>query len=1063
MQSSQAKFKIFLLAAILVLIQAVFLFFSPSLQAQTSSTSIGEEIPSVEIILPPQPLSGTSKITARLNLPADNVHLFWPNSSLPDVPMARQSETLDYFYDWDTNAISDGQYYLKITATVNGIQTNSGQIAVTVANNQTAPQITVPLAINIISPADGEVVSGKIEIKAMTTADDSVVDNASLKFDIFSSAGNLIQGDMPAAYQSYFYTFNWDSALVPDGQYRLVSRGNKETYEEGRDEIIISVKNSPPPDSANVLTDNIASTSADTSQDKEENQTADSSRSSSSPDDLNISIVEVLKSSYANNFRFSLETSDKTNYAYLIINPETAGREQTKINGLKVDFYHYSFLWPVEDFPDGFYNFTVTAGDASRQASVKGRIKIQAGQGKNDSSANALPAKTASSVPEIFFIKQIASPVSGKVDLSVAVSQPVNSVFYNITGPRSAKFIGEKKENYYEFFWPTVDFPDAWYKISVSAEKDGKTYSKNINVEIKNKEENTPETIIPPSDQNYKDSAINPEPESRPNKQSDNEEAKQQTEENPLNKTDEENLSAKNSKLDQACRDLGIKTETECREFLSLELECRRQAIKTKNECQDYLYKSALKKECVEAGAKTQSECREILLRERMPAACQEAGIKSLEECDKKIHALNQVAAECQKTDNNTPEKCEKYLASRLPEECGRLGINNSTRCEAYLAQKNLPQLCLELGVNSLEDCNKIMLKKTGSQKCFSAGITDEQECQDFIFNKFAPRIECRGRQDWECIKSIKDRFLGLIIDKQDKYEKIKEKWGDKIGKSAKIKDLNKLLDVKKEESGISIKDETVNLKIIPSREKIILNETGELIQPAPIVLMMDSDSDGLPDDIEKRIGTDPYLADTDGDGYSDAEEIRNGYNPAGEGKIKKLSAPIDEAIINNKELGQPKDEGEARDDFIVTAIKNAAEKKNGTSTGYILSGRAEPNVVLALYIYSDLPLVVTVQTDEFGNWQYDLKKSLIDGEHEVYVTLNDNTGRVVAKSFPLSFFVKNARAISIDEALPEISVPEEKPKTESYKQLFFILAGLIMALGILLFIIFLRLRRQQT
>jgi len=41
-----------------------------------------------------------------------------------------------------------------------------------------------------------------------------------------------------------------------------------------------------------------------------------------------------------------------------------------------------------------------------------------------------------------------------------------------------------------------------------------------------------------------------------------------------------------------------------------------------------------------------------------------------------------------------------------------------------------------------------------------------------------------------------------------------------------------------------------------------------------------DSDQDGLTDQEEKMIGTDPKNSDTDGDGYSDGKEVQSGYNP---------------------------------------------------------------------------------------------------------------------------------------------------------------------------------------
>lgn len=74
--------------------------------------------------------------------------------------------------------------------------------------------------------------------------------------------------------------------------------------------------------------------------------------------------------------------------------------------------------------------------------------------------------------------------------------------------------------------------------------------------------------------------------------------------------------------------------------------------------------------------------------------------------------------------------------------------------------------------------------------------------------------------------------------------------------------------------------------------------------------LMMDYDLDGLFDDMEKKVGTDPLKADTDtdglddyaetmvwltdpfkpdtdGDGHPDGEEVRNNFNPKGAGALK--------------------------------------------------------------------------------------------------------------------------------------------------------------------------------
>ncbi len=75
-------------------------------------------------------------------------------------------------------------------------------------------------------------------------------------------------------------------------------------------------------------------------------------------------------------------------------------------------------------------------------------------------------------------------------------------------------------------------------------------------------------------------------------------------------------------------------------------------------------------------------------------------------------------------------------------------------------------------------------------------------------------------------------------------------------------------------------------------------------------LIKIDSDGDGLDDRLEKAIGTDPYNPDTDDDGYPDALEIKQHFNPLGSGRLpidlefsKKLSGQI---------LLQVEDNGEA-------------------------------------------------------------------------------------------------------------------------------------------------------
>jgi hypothetical protein len=68
-----------------------------------------------------------------------------------------------------------------------------------------------------------------------------------------------------------------------------------------------------------------------------------------------------------------------------------------------------------------------------------------------------------------------------------------------------------------------------------------------------------------------------------------------------------------------------------------------------------------------------------------------------------------------------------------------------------------------------------------------------------------------------------------------------------------------------------------------------------DVISPTDI----DSDADGLPDVLEQALSTNPNLADTDGDGFNDYTEVKNGFNPLGPG-----TATFD-SQLTNRNLGK--------------------------------------------------------------------------------------------------------------------------------------------------------------
>ncbi|HTK59894.1 MAG TPA: Ig-like domain-containing protein [Candidatus Baltobacteraceae bacterium] len=196
----------------------------------------------------------------------------------------------------------------------------------------------------------------------------------------------------------------------------------------------------------------------------------------------------------------------------------------------------------------------------------------------------------------------------------------------------------------------------------------------------------------------------------------------------------------------------------------------------------------------------------------------------------------------------------------------------------------------------------------------------------------------------------------------------------------------------------------------------------------SPALLILDTDGDGLPDDVERRLGTDPAAADTDGDGFKDGMEVRNGYNPLGPGPLGTPMRGVEKAMLEGRALEEPRGAGQPVDPGFTIAAAEAPETDAGEKA-IRLSGVAAPNSIVTIFVYSYLPIVVTTTTDANGNWTYDFGSKLAEGRHEAYVSVNDDTGKLVAASSPLAFFVKEAQAVSEEDFLrPDVNVEAATP-----------------------------------
>lgn len=96
---------------------------------------------------------------------------------------------------------------------------------------------------------------------------------------------------------------------------------------------------------------------------------------------------------------------------------------------------------------------------------------------------------------------------------------------------------------------------------------------------------------------------------------------------------------------------------------------------------------------------------------------------------------------------------------------------------------------------------------------------------------------------------------------------------------------------------------------------------------PDTWISQVDTDTDGVPDSVEATYSTDENAQDTDGDGYSDSTEIRNGYQPLDSNSTKRLDSDND-GLLDNEECTYRTDafNPDSDDD----GFEDGAEVKNG-------------------------------------------------------------------------------------------------------------------------------------
>ncbi|MBK5215782.1 MAG: fibronectin type III domain-containing protein [Candidatus Pacebacteria bacterium] len=217
-----------------------------------------------------------------------------------------------------------------------------------------------------------------------------------------------------------------------------------------------------------------------------------------------------------------------------------------------------------------------------------------------------------------------------------------------------------------------------------------------------------------------------------------------------------------------------------------------------------------------------------------------------------------------------------------------------------------------------------------------------------------------------------------------------------------------------------------------------VLDDKSEVLNTQNAdLLYKDTNNDGISDYDSKYVyGLDPVkpspVSIYEGKNINASDKILLGFDPTSTELVK----------INIEEPEESKAP-------IIVAYK-VKELKLTDKNEIFIRGEALPNSFITLYIYST-PIIVTIKTDNNGEWQYLLDKELENGDHTVYAATVNNTGNIVAKSSGY-LFTKTAEALTFQELpVADASINVAKPGLLEGTNLYIIIASSFLLMVILL------------
>lgn len=430
---------------------------------------------------------------------------------------------------------------------------------------------------------------------------------------------------------------------------------------------------------------------------------------------------------------------------------------------------------------------------------------------------------------------------------------------------------------------------------------------------------------------------------------------------------------------------------------------------------------------------------------------------KNIEEKEQKIEEFKKESEEKEKQTESIILNEVKDLKQEIKEALPKEEKQEILKEIEKVHQETKDQTAIK--INELIRGNEREIKET-------INLESKKKEQEKIINKIEPI-----KKQLEEVSKVKvnPKFQKVFEILEKDLEKNLEENQNKIDKiDEEIKDISQSLNKTKQtkqEIKQEIKQEVIKVaeiavkqrpeikEFIQEKSQSVQNKTEEELKELEktiseiekakhetfIDILKDSDNDGISDQEELKIKTDPFNADSDGDGYLDGIEREAGFNPLD-------SSSADKIVYEHPE----KIKAPISENYKITRIEiidTGKEKK-----GLKIEGKGLPNTFVTIYIYSQ-PLVLITKVDSNGNFTYILDKPIEQGAHRIYVAITDNKGMIQERSNVFNFLKTPTMVAAIAPSeIPEqvISPTQNLYKIYSFFVISFIILGLIASLIII-------------